>query len=504
MIKFLKRGSGSTRRAVDYVIADHDHDGKIRPTVVVRRGNPSIVADLGDSLTFAHRYRSAVIAWAPTDRPSEEQKEEVLRKFEELAFAGLEPDQYAWLAVDHGDHIHIIAPRVELRSGRSMNIAPPGWRNAYDPLRDYFNNRYGWRSPDIAANPHNARIKAIEPLNLPQQAKRAKEMIHAAAVAAVEDGIITDRASMREWLEEIGTIKREGADYISILVPGHNRALRMKGGIYAKEFGRTGGADTREEAARGRDYGQDQRGDLEKLQEQIAQRAQYNQHRYAPRDRPTERANNQDDGHTRRGNQEESRRDYQAGRPNEAGDQPVDGGIDRDRAGRRNIDGGVVVAGIPHYDQADGGARATGGRPAGHDVGTHAKKRSAKNRDQGGQVDGERIRAALAASQRAITASKRTVDETAAGIGGRESSRPAGVSASDRAVAEELGRRQRRRRRQQFVAAIDRAIEQIGAAIARVRGAVERMIARQQVEQEHNKPTSSPSPSHDWGWGMTL
>jgi len=503
MIKFLNRGTGSTRRAVDYVIADHDHDGKIRPTVVVRRGNPSIVADLGDSLTFAHRYRSAVIAWAPTDRPSEEQKEEVLRKFEELAFAGLEPDQYAWLAVDHGDHIHIIVPRVELRSGRSMNIAPPGWRNAYDPLRDYYNNRYGWRSPDIAANPHNARIKAIDPLNLPQQAKRAKEMIHAAAVAAIEDGIITDRATMREWMAEIGTIKREGADYISILVPGHNRALRMKGGIYAAEFGRTGGADTRKEAARGRDYGQDQRGDLGRLQEKIAQRAQYNQHRYARRDRSAERAINRDDEPAAGSDQQESRYDHQAGRPHEAGDKPVDGGIDRDRAGRRNLDGGGVVAGSPHTIQAGGGAHGTGHQTARHGLGADEQGASEKNQNQGGQVDGgERIRAALIASERAITASQRAAASSAAGIGDRKSSRPAGVSASDRSIAEELGRRRRQRRRQQFMAAIDRAIGQIGAAIARVRGAVERMIARQQVEQEHNKPTSSPSPSHDWG--MTL
>ena len=65
----------------------------------MRRGNPDMVAAVADSLDFERKYRSAVIAWAPEDRPTDEQIEAVLDEFEKTAWAGLEPDRYAWTAV---------------------------------------------------------------------------------------------------------------------------------------------------------------------------------------------------------------------------------------------------------------------------------------------------------------------------------------------------------------------------------------------------------------------
>ena len=57
-----------------------------------------MVAAVADSLDFERRYRSVVIAWAPEDRPTDEQIEAVLDEFEKTAWAGLEPDRYAWTA----------------------------------------------------------------------------------------------------------------------------------------------------------------------------------------------------------------------------------------------------------------------------------------------------------------------------------------------------------------------------------------------------------------------
>ena len=54
-----------------------------------------MVADVADSLVFAHKCTSGVIAWAPGDRPTGAQIEAVLDKFERTAWAGLEPDRYA-------------------------------------------------------------------------------------------------------------------------------------------------------------------------------------------------------------------------------------------------------------------------------------------------------------------------------------------------------------------------------------------------------------------------
>ena len=107
-----------------------------------------MVAAVAGSLEFEHKYTASVIAWAPEDRPPEEQIEAVLDKFEQTAWAALEPDHYSWTAVEHrerggGGHVHVLAARCALETGRSLNIAPPGWQKTFGPLRDAFNHECG-------------------------------------------------------------------------------------------------------------------------------------------------------------------------------------------------------------------------------------------------------------------------------------------------------------------------------------------------------------------------
>ena len=73
---------------------------------------------VADSLEFEHRYTSGVIAWAPEDEPTDAEIEAVVDAFEDTAWAGLEPDRYAWAAVLHrerggGAHVHVLAARCD-------------------------------------------------------------------------------------------------------------------------------------------------------------------------------------------------------------------------------------------------------------------------------------------------------------------------------------------------------------------------------------------------------
>ena len=129
-IKFLARGTGSARAAAKYLLGERDAAGKPREGVEVLRGNPRRVASVADTLGFEHRYTSGVIAWAPEDQPTDEQIGAVLDAFEETAWAGLEPDRYAWAAVLHreeggGAHVHVLAARCDLETGRSLNSKCP-------------------------------------------------------------------------------------------------------------------------------------------------------------------------------------------------------------------------------------------------------------------------------------------------------------------------------------------------------------------------------------------
>ena len=47
-----------------------------------------------------------------------------------------------------GAHVHVLAARCDLETGRSLNIASPGWRRTFDPLRDALNHEHGWGRPD--------------------------------------------------------------------------------------------------------------------------------------------------------------------------------------------------------------------------------------------------------------------------------------------------------------------------------------------------------------------
>ena len=136
MIKFQEIGSSGSATAA-YLEAEKDHKRRERAHVSVLRGDPQLVGQVADALPFKHRHSSGVIAWAPEDEPTPQQISDVLDSFEQLAWAGLEPDRYAWSAVQHNDtgggvHVHILTARVDLQTGKSLNIAPPGWE--YAPL----------------------------------------------------------------------------------------------------------------------------------------------------------------------------------------------------------------------------------------------------------------------------------------------------------------------------------------------------------------------------------
>ena len=102
-IKCLRRGTGSARAAVDYLLGERDAAGLEREGVEVLRGNPEMVAEVADSLEFKRKYTSVVIAWASEDRPTDAQIGKVIDEFEKTAWAGLAPDRYAWTAVAHRD-----------------------------------------------------------------------------------------------------------------------------------------------------------------------------------------------------------------------------------------------------------------------------------------------------------------------------------------------------------------------------------------------------------------
>ena len=143
-IKFLDHGKGSAAHASAYVLDKLDHLGNVRAGVDVLRGDATTFNAVCDASPHLWKYTSGVIAWSKEDEPTNEQIQEVLNEFEKHAPSVLDQSQYHLFAVLHTDddgskHIHVLAPRLDIQSGKSLNIAPPRHEKHFDSLRDYFN-----------------------------------------------------------------------------------------------------------------------------------------------------------------------------------------------------------------------------------------------------------------------------------------------------------------------------------------------------------------------------
>ncbi len=289
-IKFINTGKGSASAAKEYLLQKNDHKCEIRADVQVIRGNPEHVTQLAESLDFKHKYTSGVIAWHKDDAPTDNQIAQVLDDFERVAFAGLEPSQYAYYAVLHEDtdgakHVHVIAPRVELSTGLSMNIAPPNHQKTYDVLVDKYNVQHNWASPKDISRQKTMTIDKMQ-IHADTPNVQAKRMIHEVINELVERGSIKNNSDVRMKLAEFGEITREGKDYISIKPNGFKKAVRLKGAYYEREFSveRVSKEVRAEQEARTRPNQEDRTREYKRvsevLEDIITDRAKFNQGRY--------------------------------------------------------------------------------------------------------------------------------------------------------------------------------------------------------------------------------
>ncbi|WP_298858642.1 relaxase/mobilization nuclease domain-containing protein [uncultured Sulfitobacter sp.] len=303
LIKFFRNGKGVGAGPVGYLVADkvlayddnrdliRDADGQSvtvtrEPLPEVLRGNPDRTEALIDASRHQWTYRAGVISFAATDAPTEEQQVEVMDGFERLAFAGLDPTQYEVLWVRHTHEnrveLHFCTPRLELTSGRSLNIAPPGYEKAFDSLRDVMNQRHGWADPMELERSQEVR----DIIETPTRAQ-GRDELHAWLQDQISVGLITDRGSMLDALTDAGfDIPRAGKAYLTAQDPDTGERWRLKGEIFHEDWQ----ADAAErEAERG--IGQDPAGlrrldgiatgELQdRFEQHCDQRAAYNRDRY--------------------------------------------------------------------------------------------------------------------------------------------------------------------------------------------------------------------------------
>lgn len=254
-IKFLNHGKGSAAHASAYVLDEFDHLGNVRAGVEVLKGDATTFNAVCDASPHLWKYTSGVIAWSKDDSPTDEQIKEVLDDFEKHAFSGLDPSQYHLFAVLHTDddgskHIHVLAPRIDIQSRKSLNIAPPGHEKHFDSLRDYFNTKYEWSRPDDPLLMQTTQ----EPNHIAKLNKQAKNILTSQELEtlpkkqfckAIDNYVrtllktqtVSDRADLVACitqLEGIDSIK-QSKEFLTVTL-NNGKKHRLKGDFYHEQF----------------------------------------------------------------------------------------------------------------------------------------------------------------------------------------------------------------------------------------------------------------------------
>lgn len=261
IVSFFSRGIGAGKGPVHYcidaIVPAFDPITRKRikgefkernPAPVIIRGNPKLTILLIDSIDNKWKYTSGVIAFAESDAPSIEMQSQVIDDFEKTNFAGLEPDAYnaLWIRHEHEGNVelHFVIPRIELITGKALNIAPPGYSQMMDSWRDKWNYQEGWASPD---EPDRKKLFKRDSINfkmdsdalrqglpLPDDPKR---LIGEFLVQRIEAGSLNNREDVLSALKDAGLeINRIGKNYISVRPEPGAKPIRLKGLLYESNF----------------------------------------------------------------------------------------------------------------------------------------------------------------------------------------------------------------------------------------------------------------------------
>ena len=243
IVRLFHSGVSNGESPVRYLLGDKDHQGQpraIKPEVLA--GDPQTTIDIINSINRKYKYTSGCLSFRNSEHPTREQMQEVIADFKATFCPGLDGDHFNSLFVLHQDkgntEIHFVIPAQELRSGRRLNIHPPGQRNLafFEAYTRVTNHKLGYAQ--VVVDPLKMAFTDFErktPFGRKEQSD--KRWVHKHLVNAVANGEVQTRDDLCRYLdEELGiTITRQGEDYLSVKFPGGNKAKRLRGALYGKD-----------------------------------------------------------------------------------------------------------------------------------------------------------------------------------------------------------------------------------------------------------------------------
>lgn len=287
LVKFFRHGTGSGAGPLNYLLGSD----RQRADAKVLYGDPMMTEQLINATPFKQKYKSGVLSFTErADSFTDKQKMDIMQRFEKTLFAGLEPDQYDILWIEHRDkntpietgefgevlrasgipgrlELNFVIPCMELRSGKSLqpffagadlvrvnalkNIINHEYKltNPDDPLRKREVNPYVNNAPrptpyvvDCSRYYENKeekrrRQKDDETIENPSSHQMLKEAIDRKMLRLLNRGLIDGRHEVSFKMKQWGlTIERQTKSSISVSHPNIKKNIRLKGFIYEQDF----------------------------------------------------------------------------------------------------------------------------------------------------------------------------------------------------------------------------------------------------------------------------
>lgn len=249
--------SSGGNSAQEYLLGKDDEP---RENARLLKGDPDATTEVINGLNFAKIYTSGTLAFAYNegDKLSEQDKFDIIEKFENSLFPNIPIEQVSGYWVEHTDKIlrdektdepildangreqkrlelNFIYANVELTTGKAL----PVYYHDNDvhltsAFRDVINAEYDLIDP----NAINHRQSLSIPKNLPRQKREILESAHDLVCAELSLGNINDRNDILKVLKDAGIAiaSKPTHKYISLQDPEGGQNIRMKGEIYDKSF----------------------------------------------------------------------------------------------------------------------------------------------------------------------------------------------------------------------------------------------------------------------------
>jgi hypothetical protein len=151
IIKFFHQGKNVGDYIVQYLLSEDKHNG-MKPEVI--EGSPELTLNIINSLKFKNKYTTGVISFKEGEQLTRQQQHELIQQFESTFCPFDDPARVSFLWVKHEDkgrlELHFLMPRVDLKTGKSFNIHPPGKSNLlfYEAFTRLENKKHGFEQVD--------------------------------------------------------------------------------------------------------------------------------------------------------------------------------------------------------------------------------------------------------------------------------------------------------------------------------------------------------------------